>query len=405
MFLIKPTNSHLKWNIRFTNFDGKVVKIPGDRDRLTALRTGERVMMLLRAKQSGDPSPSELKSWIDNMPPKLADRLISLGLLSNSRRNRSKPLNELIIEYGRTVAARKSNRPRHALQQERKIRQACAAMKVRSVDDLNLAAFQKYLSDRKIATSTRRSYIITMKDFAKELIALGVLSENPFARFEAPGAYENPEYERQPMTVEQFRKLMDYLDTFERYKHQNARWTAYDRKLIYWTAVKTAYRQSELKALVKGNLHLDTKPAVVSLKARFTKNKTEGEVPIPTDLADALRKYVADLEPTDKVFKFPHTSGSIVDMLRRDLNGAGIEWKLPTGEVIDFHALRSTAISWWLDVEKLSPKRVQVLSRLKTLALVYNYSRNLRIDDFSWLESGPLLVDGSIKVMQGASSA
>jgi integrase len=167
--------------------------------------------------------------------------------------------------------------------------------------------------------------------------------------------------------------------------------TAHDRKIVYWVAVKTGYRESELKALRKANLFLDEKPAVVSLKARHTKNKTEGEVPIPADLAKALKKYVAHLAPSDLVFPFPSTSGSIVDMFRRDLAGAGVQWKLTTGEIIDFHALRCTAITWWLDVDGLSPKRVQVLARLKTLALVQNYSRNLRLEDFGWLNRGPKL--------------
>ncbi|HYO08830.1 MAG TPA: hypothetical protein VER17_07635 [Tepidisphaeraceae bacterium] len=35
---------------------------------------------------------------------------------------------------------------------------------------------------------------------------------------------------------------------------------------------------------------------------------------------------------------------------------------------------------------------MQVLARLKTLAMVQNYSRNLRIEDFGWLNSGPKLV-------------
>ena len=57
-------------------------------------------------------------------------------------------------------------------------------------------------------------------------------------------------------------------------------------------------------------------------------------------------------------------------MFRRDLTEAGIPWDLPTGERVDFHTLRSTAITWWLDVDGLSQKRVQILARLKTLALV-----------------------------------
>jgi integrase len=110
------------------------------------------------------------------------------------------------------------------------------------------------------------------------------------------------------------------------------------------------------------------------------------------DLAVALKRYIVGFEPNDRVFPFPETSGSIVDMLRKDLDGADIPWRLPSGEVIDFHTFRSTFITWALDVYGLSPKRVQVLARLKTLAMVQNYSRNLRIEDFGWLKSGPKLV-------------
>lgn len=392
MYLVPPHHRKTKYDIRFRNHDGRVVRIPGDRDEAIARRNGDRVEMLVRAKLNGDAPPGELATWIESMPESLARRLVSLGLLDGRRFQRAKPLAEHIIEYGREVASRKSNCARHARIQESKVRRVCKALRVRTLSDLNPTRFMEYLKSRKIATSTRRAYIITMKDFAKAMKQIGALRENPFEFITAPGAYENPEYERQPLTIAQFQSLMKHLDTFEWYKHQNARWSAYDRKLIYWTAVKTGYRQSEMKALIKANLHLDTKPAVISLKARHTKNKTEGEVPIPVDLADALRTYVADLEATDKVFPFPMSSGSIVDMFRRDLKGCGIHWKLPTGEVIDFHTLRSTAITWWLDEEKLSPKRVQVLARLKTLALVYNYSRNLRIEDWSWLDNGPKLV-------------
>jgi integrase len=394
MHLIKPTSSlnKQKWDIRVRNHDGRVVKIPGDRDKQTARRIGERVEMLIRARQQGDAPPPELRAWIEGMPQSLADRLIELGLLHQRQLERAKPLEEHINTYGKIVAGRRSNKARHSSQQENKVRRVCEGVGATKFSELTARGLLDFLSTLKIATSTRRGYIIAMKDFGYEMIRLGVAVENPYEWVDAPGAYENPEYERQPLTVEQFRSLMKYMSSFVRYKGQNARWTAHDRKMLYWTAVRTGYRQSELRALRKLNLHLDGKPAVISLKAKDAKNKTAGEVPIPSDLAAALKKYAAQLEPEDRVFPMPITSGSIVDMFRRDLKGAGIEWRLPGGEVIDFHALRSTAITWWLDEDGLSPKRVQILARLKTLALVQRYSRNLRIEDLGWLDKGPKLV-------------
>jgi hypothetical protein len=45
-----------------------------------------------------------------------------------------------------------------------------------------------------------------------------------------------------------------------------------DRRMLYWVAVRTAYRQSELRAVRKSCLHLDAKPPTMSLKAKHAKN-------------------------------------------------------------------------------------------------------------------------------------
>jgi integrase len=400
MYLVEPTGPKLKWDIRFRNHDGRVVRVPGDRDPAAATRIGERCEMLVKAKRNGDPPPGELASWIANMDDGLADRLIDLGLVPLRHRARNTPLVEWIEPWVQVISGRKPNSQKHAPQQGRKVRRIITAIRA-----IMLAALEPDLVTEKInafttegcknptpiSTATRRSYGIAIKDFSCWL-ARKLKVENPLAEMPVPGQYENPEYERQPLTVPQFRQLTAYLSTFERYRNQKARWTASDRKIIYWTAVKTGYRESELKKLRRWNLYLDETPAVICLKARDTKTKTKGEVPIPRDLAVALKKYAADLEPGDRVFPFPETSGSIVDMLRRDLEGAGVPWKLPSGEVVDFHTLRATCITWWLDVDGLKPKRVQVLARLKGLGMVQNYSRNLRIEDFEWLDKGPRLV-------------
>jgi integrase len=377
------------------------VKVPGDEDRDTAWRIGERVRMLVKAKQNGDPPPGELAAWIDNMPQVLSDRLVSLGLLTQRRLERAKPLTEHIAIYGRIVRTRKSNKLIHAQQQESKVRRICAAIGAEHFDDLTERKLLDYLESLKVAVSTRRGYIIAMKDFAHEMVRLGVAKSNPFDHIVAPGQYEDPEYERHPLTVAEFKKLMRYLETFERYPRQKSRWTAADRRILYWTAVKSAYRENELRNLKVFNLYLDEKPSVVGLKARHNKNKEKGEVPIPNDLARELKKYVAVRDPIDPVFVMPETSGSIVDMLRRDLKGAGIPCEFPNGEVIDFHSLRSTCITWWLTVDGLKAKRVQVLARLKSLPLVDRYSRNYKIEEFGWLNKSPKLVPEKKRLRAG----
>ena len=117
MHLIEPKDGKLKWDIRFRNHDGRTVKISGDRDEATARRIGERVMMLVRAKQNGDPPPGELQTWIDNMDSKLAARLVELGLITERRVNRNRTLEEYIDEWKDAVQGRHPKSPDHAPQQ------------------------------------------------------------------------------------------------------------------------------------------------------------------------------------------------------------------------------------------------------------------------------------------------
>lgn len=353
MHLIPPSGSRKKFTIRH-RIDGRSVKIPGDVNEKATIRIADRVLMLVNAKENGDPPPKQLAEWIDNMPDVLSHRLVELKLLSQRRVDRSRPFSEYIDDWKKIVQARRPNSKDHAPQQGNKVRRVADKIKPNDLADLDpdsvteaINSFQALGCKKQspLSTSTRRSYAIAMKDFTS-WIAKKLKIADPLNDLELPGQYTDVEYERSPLTVKEFQKLMAYLDTFERYPHQKARWTTRDRKLIYWTAVRSAYRETEMKKFRKWNFYLDETPPVIGLKARDNKNKARGEVPIPTDLALALKKYVADLGPTDLVFPFPQTSGSIVDMLRRDLEGAGIDWKRPNGEVIDYHSFRPTCICW-----------------------------------------------------------
>lgn len=394
MFLIKPKGRKLKHDIRFRNHDGRVVKISGDRDEGAARRLGNRVEMLVRAKANGDAPPAELKVWIDNMPESLSRRLIELGLLEQYRLERLKPLNEHIDDYEKVVASRKSNTEKHAARQASNVRRLVAKVGATGLPDLTENRVVLALAEMKRAVATRRHYIVAAKDFCKWMVRSKRAVANPLTDLQPPSQYANPTVERVPLSVDQFQKLMAYLDTFERYPHQFARWIASDRKLLYWTAVKTAFRQNELRSLRVRNILFDTKPVLITIKAGDAKNRTKGAVAIPDDLADELRKYVEGRDDFDPLFPFPSTNHGICDMFRRDLTGAEIKWDFgkENPETIDFHTLRSTAITWWLDEDGLNPKRVQVLARLKTLALVAAYSRNMRLEDFSWLNNGPKLM-------------
>src|SRR5438876_5695342 len=101
MHLISPHGRKLKWDLRFRNHDGKIVRIPGDRDWHAANRLGNKIDILLKAKRDGDPPPGELKTWIDNMDAKFAARLVELGLIPARRWDRNKSLLDHVEDWAK----------------------------------------------------------------------------------------------------------------------------------------------------------------------------------------------------------------------------------------------------------------------------------------------------------------
>ena len=326
------------------------------------------------------------------MDQRHASRLIELDLLERRRFAQAKPVTEHIDAFEKAVKARRNNTAGHARETASQIRRICVGLNVESYHELNQTDVMVWLDERNVTANTRRHYLTAICDFCKWMVRDKRAADDPMENTPKPSPDAEPSFERRPLSVEEFQRLMAYLESFEYYPNQHSRWTAYDRRMIYWTAVSTGYRQNELRSLRRYQLFLDEIPPTIDIKARDAKNRTAASVPIPGELAQALTQYLADLHPASKVFWFPASRRHIPQMLHRDLEGAGITPRWETGEIVDFHSLRTTAICWWLDVYGLPAKRVQILARLKTLALVERYSRKLRLsDDYSWLDRGPRL--------------
>ncbi len=130
MYLIPPHGRRLKWNIRFRNHDGRIVTVPGDRHEDAARRLMDRIEMLLKARQNGDPPPGHLQEWINNLPGARAERLLELGLLDQRRVHQGLPINEHIDKFESVVASRKTNSANHAKVQANRVRRIVRKLKV-----------------------------------------------------------------------------------------------------------------------------------------------------------------------------------------------------------------------------------------------------------------------------------
>ena len=76
-----------------------------------------------------------------------------------------------------------------------------------------------------------------------------------------------------------------------------------------------------------------------------TKNSKSCELPLRAETVQEIRSYFGTKHPAAPVFPNMPDKHVIANMLRADLEAAGIGYKTNSG-VLDFHALRGTCLSW-----------------------------------------------------------
>src|SRR5262249_61809826 len=109
------------------------------------------------------------------------------------------------------------------------------------------------------------------------------------------------------------------------------------------------FRAAAMASLTPASFDLAGEPPIVTLSARHNKSRKVKEQPLPADVAELLRSYLAGKPAGQPVW--PGTwsrEGDAAEMLRVDLGAAGIPYTVPGPDgplYADFHALRHSYIT------------------------------------------------------------
>jgi integrase/recombinase XerC len=120
-----------------------------------------------------------------------------------------------------------------------------------------------------------------------------------------------------------------------------------DRYFLYLVAAGTGFRASALSNLTPADFDLDT--PTVTLSARFNKSRKLKVQPLPVEVANTLRDYLAGKPASAPVWGGTWAKDRKgAEMIRIDLDAAGIPYATegPDGpEYADFHALRHSFLT------------------------------------------------------------
>lgn len=93
--------------------------------------------------------------------------------------------------------------------------------------------------------------------------------------------------------------------------------------------------------MIRAGVNFETTPATVTIRAEIARDRLETTLPLRDDVARELAEVTSDHKPKERVFKNLRSSRT-AEMLRVDLNVAGIPHKDSQGRVVDCHSFRIT---------------------------------------------------------------
>lgn len=235
---------------------------------------------------------------------------------------------------------------------------------------------------RGISRQTSNYYVGHLKSFGAFLVRHRRLEVNPFAVLQKDRKIVDRRHNRRDLTADEMQRLL----TATRQSKQCYRGlSGEDRAVLYITAASTGFRASALANLTPNDFKLNAIPAIVTLSARFNKNRKDQLQPLSDDAADSLREFLDGKCKTQQIWGGTWASDHRgAEMLRIDLAEAGIPYVVegPDGpRYADFHSLRHTYLTL-LGLQGADLRTVQELAGHSSPALTAKYSHR-RLQDLA----------------------
>ncbi len=265
-------------------------------------------------------------------------------------------------------------------------RQQGAPIKPRSKN--RLAAIADWLNNREstasMAAATSNHYVTALRGMGRWLVKTKRVDANPFEHLDKLKTDDDLRKRRRVLTSSDFARLIQAAENSPRLFRGLS---GSDRAMVYMVAAYTGLRASEIGSLKTSSFDLVGRPATVTVASGYTKNGETAIQPLRSDLVGRLATYLQQRQPATLSIKresptvWPGTwSDAGAEMIRIDLDAAGIPYSDDEGNDYDFHALRHQFITE-LARAGVSLRSAQELARHSRPELTANIYTHLSIKD------------------------
>jgi integrase len=228
---------------------------------------------------------------------------------------------------------------------------------------------------RGIGIETSNHYLVAVKSFTKWMVRDRRAAFDPLTHLSGLNADLDKRHQRRPLSAAEFGRFLEATAAGKPFRGL----TGPDRIVLYCVAARTGLRASELGSLSPASFGLDSDPPTVTVQAGYSKHRRKDILPLRSDVAELVRGFVKDKASESPLWPGTWTEAG-AEMVRGDLETAGIPYADAQGRVLDFHGLRHTFLTH-LAESGVHPKVAQVLARHSTITLTLDRYTHLDVMD------------------------
>ncbi len=367
-----------KWYVEIRDHMKITRAFPGFTDKKQSAKLGEKLEKLVVCKLNNETPDRDLSVWLEQIPAKLRDRLVKIGLIDIKRAAAGKLLSEHLEDFKKSLLAKRRTKKHvnqttsriqrvieecgfvnwsditasKVLQTVVKLRDYAVIVKLKKVNGKKIK--RKVRKDLgQISAKTANYYIKAVKQFCNWMVEDRRASESPVEHLQSIDSSTHIRHERRTLEPDQLRFLLETTRT----QPKRFGMTGPERVMLYRLAVETGFRANELRSLKRSSF--DFSNCTVTVEIGHTKNKKEAVLPLKKETVAVLQQFLTGKMPNAKAFKVPEKTA---DMLKEDLAVANIPYVDDAGRYADFHALRHSTGSL-LAAAGVHPKTIQIIMR------------------------------------------
>ena len=324
------------------------------------------------------------------------------GLSNPFQKHAKRPLADHFAEFiadlrnrGRSVA--------HVNLIETRVQHLIDQSKAKFINDLSASQVQGSLArlkDGGLSQQTANHYLRAIKQFTRWLVRDRRTAVDVLLHLQTGNVNDDRRLKRRELSEGELRLLLEAARTGK----PCLGLTGWQRFSLYATALGTGLRASELASLTRRSFGTAGEIATVTIKAADEKSRKGDTLPIPKDLAELLKPWLATLGADEPLWPGKWAEQRRASkFIQADLKTARLNWletaeddKQKTelektdflkyrddeGEQADFHSLRHTFLSR-LGRSGVSAKVMQRLARHSTVELTIGRYTHAGLTDLS----------------------